>query len=228
MKRKQGFLTKKKRLPYRENSTGTAIFTLKNLLCYIVVFVAVVMIWLIVPFYFVAVNTPLKNVSSVGSSYKAVFHEVGSVDLVLPLAQSSLTIGVGTEAKVGASFSKVPSESYKVIKVEVQDISNSQRGKEKLQPSIMTDNLIVSKSGRSVVSNRVYERKSSTVVSEIPTLKMTKAVLRSHPLTELNASYLDTAPLEEIMEFLHKKPQCEGKPIFTSMANVGSDLYWQM
>jgi hypothetical protein len=34
--------------------------------------------------------------------------------------------------------------------------------------------------------------------------------------------------LEDFLLYLSKQPECINTPIFTSMANVFSELYWQM
>lgn len=51
--------------------------------------------------------------------------------------------------------------------------------------------------------------------------------LNEHPLIknrELFASYT----LEETLKYMSLQPFCLDKPIFTSMGNIYSDLYWQM
>ena len=71
--------------------------------------------------------------------------------------------------------------------------------------------------------------KSGPVAKDLLSLAdQTTRTLLDHPLKKLNSSYLNSAPLEDIMLYLHKNSACKGKPIFTSMANVGSELYWQM
>lgn len=54
----------------------------------------------------------------------------------------------------------------------------------------------------------------------------TLEALRSHPLHSMTD--LSSVALEEVMVRLQNNEQCVGKPIFTSMANVHSDLYWQL
>ena len=56
-----------------------------------------------------------------------------------------------------------------------------------------------------------------------------RKVLDNHPLNRLPPDRpLESYSLEDIMLYLQDKPQCKSKPIFTSMAQVGSDLYWQL
>ena len=50
-------------------------------------------------------------------------------------------------------------------------------------------------------------------------------VLRGHPL---HACDSPPQALEGVLVFLQRQPQCQGIPIFLSMAAVGSDLYWQL
>ena len=52
--------------------------------------------------------------------------------------------------------------------------------------------------------------------------------LRHHPLFKLGAVERESMKLEEIIEHLHNQESCKDLPIFVSMANVPSDLYWQL
>ena len=56
-----------------------------------------------------------------------------------------------------------------------------------------------------------------------------RKVLDKHPLYRLTLDRpLESYTLEDVMLYLQNQPQCKNKPIFTSMAQVGSDLYWQL
>ena len=56
-----------------------------------------------------------------------------------------------------------------------------------------------------------------------------RKVLDNHPLNKLISNRsLESYSLEDAMFYLYSQPQCKNKPIFTSMAQVGSDLYWQL
>lgn len=56
-----------------------------------------------------------------------------------------------------------------------------------------------------------------------------RKILDRHPFNQLPVNRtIDELSLEEAMLYLSKQPQCEKKPIFTSMAQVGTDLYWQL
>jgi len=55
--------------------------------------------------------------------------------------------------------------------------------------------------------------------------KLGKNPLHAFLASSPKASY---PPLEDVLYFLHNRPECKNKPIFTTMANVGSPLYWQL
>lgn len=52
--------------------------------------------------------------------------------------------------------------------------------------------------------------------------------LAQHPFNRLSAAQRSSFALEDHLEYLQKQPECAGKPLFTSMANVFSALYWQL
>lgn len=52
--------------------------------------------------------------------------------------------------------------------------------------------------------------------------------LQNHPLHRLEAEQQKTMSLEDHFVFLSKESVCADIPIFTSMASVFSDMYWQM
>lgn len=52
--------------------------------------------------------------------------------------------------------------------------------------------------------------------------------LLQHPLTTLTAAQRRNFTLADYYEYIHQQPICEGLPVFTSMANVFSELYWQL
>lgn len=52
--------------------------------------------------------------------------------------------------------------------------------------------------------------------------------LLQHPLTTLTAAQRRNFTLADYYEYIYQQPICEGLPVFTSMANVFSELYWQL
>jgi Nucleotide-diphospho-sugar transferase len=64
---------------------------------------------------------------------------------------------------------------------------------------------------------------ATTVSSEADCARL---VLLNHPLRQTNA--LGQTTLEAAMATIHQSASCQSKPIFMSMASVGSDIYWQM
>jgi hypothetical protein len=80
-------------------------------------------------------------------------------------------------------------------------------------------------SNNSIVEAQVPVAKAPDSVSEA---LYEREVLLNHPLHKLSATEKATLALEDQMVYLHSQPECQGLPIFTSMANVFSDLYWQL
>lgn len=54
--------------------------------------------------------------------------------------------------------------------------------------------------------------------------------LKEHPLFAVPAERKRNvySSLESIMMYIHQSPTCDAMPVFLTMANVGSDLYWQL
>lgn len=52
--------------------------------------------------------------------------------------------------------------------------------------------------------------------------------LRSHPLSHLSRNQTDHFILEDYFVYLSTQPQCRNLPVITSMANIFSELYWQL
>ena len=65
-------------------------------------------------------------------------------------------------------------------------------------------------------------------VSANGTLMKVMQALQSHPLTRLQKADRRAMSLEDQLLYMHSQSECEHVPIFTSMANVFSDLYWQL
>ena len=65
-------------------------------------------------------------------------------------------------------------------------------------------------------------------VSTNDTLMKVMQALQSHPLTRLQKADRRAMSLEDQLLYMHSQSECERVPIFTSMANVFSDLYWQL
>jgi len=53
-------------------------------------------------------------------------------------------------------------------------------------------------------------------------------ILQAHPLARLQRDQRRTMSLEDQLLYMQGQPECKQVPIFTSMANVFSDLYWQL
>lgn len=72
----------------------------------------------------------------------------------------------------------------------------------------------------------------STPVSGVTSLEAIQEKLRNSPYHAYMQSYNDKdkpgPSLEDVLVYLHEHPACRDKPIFSTMANVGSDLYWQL
>lgn len=55
-----------------------------------------------------------------------------------------------------------------------------------------------------------------------------KRMLTGHPFHSLSPAQRSSMSLEDHFVYLQKQAVCKDVPIFTSMANVFSDLYWQL
>ena len=72
-----------------------------------------------------------------------------------------------------------------------------------------------------------YENNISTIIPVA--LTDARKLLDNHPFHRLPLnSSADKMLLEDAMFYLSCQPKCRNVPIFTSMAQVGSDLYWQL
>ena len=61
-------------------------------------------------------------------------------------------------------------------------------------------------------------------------MTMLHRALQRHPFNRLTDQQRQDFRMEDYIEFVQNSSECRGrgKPVFTSMANVFSDLYWQM
>jgi hypothetical protein len=75
-----------------------------------------------------------------------------------------------------------------------------------------------------------------TPISRAPPIKSTAGsvadqvalALKRHPIHRLSAQNRSHMTLEDHFVYLRDQRECEKVPIFTSMANVFSDMYWQL
>lgn len=83
-----------------------------------------------------------------------------------------------------------------------------------------------STSTKSISGQRQQRLQAPQVVS----LEEIQARLLRHPFALLLQSQASPKhpPLEDVLWHMHNHTSCLGKPIFTTMANVGSSLYWQL
>lgn len=68
----------------------------------------------------------------------------------------------------------------------------------------------------------------TTTDPAISVVEQVHAILENHPLHSLSNETKAKMSLEDYFVFMHAQPGCQHVPIFTSMANVFSDLYWQL
>ena len=72
-----------------------------------------------------------------------------------------------------------------------------------------------------------YNNNVSTIIPKA--LTDARQLLDNHPFHRLPLNNsADKMLLEDAMFYLSSQPQCKNVPIFTSMAQIGSDLYWQL
>lgn len=69
---------------------------------------------------------------------------------------------------------------------------------------------------------------SSITLSHYSPETIVQQKLLNHPLNRLSSYQKSYLSLEDHLEFIHNQTECKDLPIFTSMANVFSDLYWQL
>ncbi|RYG94337.1 hypothetical protein EON65_57650, partial [archaeon] len=55
-----------------------------------------------------------------------------------------------------------------------------------------------------------------------------KSTLQSHPLHTLSPTQRSNLSISDYFHFVSQSPSCKDLPVFTSMANVYSELYWQL
>ena len=74
------------------------------------------------------------------------------------------------------------------------------------------------------------QRQQRLQAPQAVSLEEIQARLRLHPFALLlqSQSSPQHPPLEDVLWHMHNHTSCLGKPIFTTMANVGSSLYWQL
>ena len=83
--------------------------------------------------------------------------------------------------------------------------------------------------GNSLLQVNNLEFKSSQLLANITALNAVveaEYILSLHPLRRIR--HLDTKSLDEILFFIRSTQTCRDKPVFLSMAAVGSSLYWQL
>lgn len=155
-------------------------------------------------------------------------HSDVSIDTTTKLSKSILKsdesqgLAVNQESQEDSSIKNVENDNAKIIGRSLPKSNSNQPvvAAATSPPAIKSQHDVVPASNSAMLS--------TSKIDTLSAVDKTKAMLRSHPLKQLKKSYLESAPLEEVMKYLQDQPQCGGKPIFTSMANVGSDLYWQM
>lgn len=60
------------------------------------------------------------------------------------------------------------------------------------------------------------------------TVSIVQDALRKHPFKLISNDMKNKFTMIDYIQHLHKQDECKDLPIFTSMANVYSDLYWQL
>lgn len=52
--------------------------------------------------------------------------------------------------------------------------------------------------------------------------------LKAHPFNQLTTEQINNFQMEDYFIFLSSQPSCQNLPVITSMANIFSELYWQL
>ena len=59
-------------------------------------------------------------------------------------------------------------------------------------------------------------------------IEESKTLLSEHPLKLLTSEEIETMRMDEIIQFIAQQPMCVNSPVVISMAQVGTELYWQL
>ena len=59
-------------------------------------------------------------------------------------------------------------------------------------------------------------------------IEESKTLLSEHPLKLLSSEEIETMRMDEIIQFIAQQPMCVNSPVIISMAQVGTELYWQL
>lgn len=80
-----------------------------------------------------------------------------------------------------------------------------------------------------VLNKTLFQTTTSSRADHPAALIEARRILDNHPFRTLPLNQsIGNISLEGAMLYLSKQPQCKDTPIFTSMAQVGTDLYWQL
>jgi hypothetical protein len=85
---------------------------------------------------------------------------------------------------------------------------------------------ITSLDSSNLIEDRIFLKNSSNVPAA---LLEARKILDNHPFKRLPADRsISTYSMEDAVFYLHNQRECKNKPIFISMAQVKTDLYWQL
>jgi hypothetical protein len=63
---------------------------------------------------------------------------------------------------------------------------------------------------------------------QLNVIEKIQKTLKMHPLRQLSEEQISTFKMEDYFVYLSEQSICKDLPIFTSMANIFSELYWQL
>jgi hypothetical protein len=122
-----------------------------------------------------------------------------------------------------------PDHTFGVAQTTVLSKQFAQHVTKTLQPTpVYISRVDVMNTTLHKVVSKVPLRNLNITLSTNPVVLKVQQTLANHPFHRLTPEQRNSFALEDYLHYLHQQPECKDKPIFTSMANVFSDLYWQL
>lgn len=122
-----------------------------------------------------------------------------------------------------------PSVSLKETVIErKKELVNNDISPPKVEPPLTTVEEIPMIEVQTEPTQPALQQPIITTTTQISSVEDFEKELKMHPLRQLTPEQLQSFQMEDYFEYLKKQPQCQKIPIFISMGNVFSELYWQM
>ena len=110
---------------------------------------------------------------------------------------------------------------------EVEDPKNEENGeREGTKENEEEDGY--SEEDESKKQNSAQRLQADSALEQSNVIEGIENALKLHPFSSLTTEQKNTFLLEDYFVYLSEQPLCKNLPIFTSMANIFSELYWQL